>query len=213
MATLILIEKCSVCKKEAHKKCGNCKMTWYCSKECQQKDWKEHKNRCRVYEKLLHGVKLRKSKSELDMFDPLFVELLDVFHSCSKNVMTVCTIIHIGENYYPARVAFQYDEKHIAPYVQNTVKQGDSPFMFALYPDIQLKESKEPIKSRYLQDEKGQKIVKDLYNKFGEKSVTTSILFSNVEENPLKHIYVFTFVRENDAEILKQIESFKSHII
>ena len=28
------------------KKCSNCKMAYYCSSECQKKDWKEHKPQC-----------------------------------------------------------------------------------------------------------------------------------------------------------------------
>ena len=37
---------CSVCLKEGAKRCSRCKVQFYCSKECQQKDWKNHKNVC-----------------------------------------------------------------------------------------------------------------------------------------------------------------------
>ena len=40
-------EVCSVCSKEGAKKCSRCKTQFYCSKECQKKDWKTHKSICR----------------------------------------------------------------------------------------------------------------------------------------------------------------------
>ena len=38
--------KCRVCSKEATKKCGKCKRVSYCSRDCQEKDWKYHKRSC-----------------------------------------------------------------------------------------------------------------------------------------------------------------------
>ena len=29
------------------KKCSGCEKVYYCSKECQRQDWKEHKKTCR----------------------------------------------------------------------------------------------------------------------------------------------------------------------
>ena len=40
-------EVCSVCSKQGAKKCSRCKFQFYCSKECQKKDWKTHKSICR----------------------------------------------------------------------------------------------------------------------------------------------------------------------
>lgn len=37
---------CSACGKEATKRCSKCRMEWYCSRECQVKDWKKHKPLC-----------------------------------------------------------------------------------------------------------------------------------------------------------------------
>lgn len=37
---------CEVCGKKSTSTCGKCKLTRYCSKECQRKDWKKHKNLC-----------------------------------------------------------------------------------------------------------------------------------------------------------------------
>ena len=37
---------CRICKKNATKKCGKCKETFYCSLDCQKKDWPDHKTIC-----------------------------------------------------------------------------------------------------------------------------------------------------------------------
>lgn len=38
---------CSVCGKDAEKKCSRCKNVSYCSKQCQANDWNRHKQVCR----------------------------------------------------------------------------------------------------------------------------------------------------------------------
>lgn len=41
---------CSICSKEGEmKRCSGCKMVFYCSPECQMKDWKSHKLICKVF--------------------------------------------------------------------------------------------------------------------------------------------------------------------
>lgn len=37
---------CKVCGKKDTKKCGKCHMAFYCSVQCQRKDWKSHKQDC-----------------------------------------------------------------------------------------------------------------------------------------------------------------------
>eukprot|EP00808_Paulinella_micropora_P004861 g46328.t1 len=37
---------CTICQKPATSHCGGCKQIWYCSREHQRQDWKEHKPRC-----------------------------------------------------------------------------------------------------------------------------------------------------------------------
>jgi Serine/threonine protein kinase len=39
---------CNVCSKTEGQllQCGGCKLVWYCSVDCQRKDWKEHKKVC-----------------------------------------------------------------------------------------------------------------------------------------------------------------------
>ena len=38
--------KCNCCSKETTKACGKCRKVFYCSKECQNKEWKFHKDIC-----------------------------------------------------------------------------------------------------------------------------------------------------------------------
>ncbi len=38
--------QCSVCSKNGSLRCGKCKVQYYCSRECQVKDWKIHKKVC-----------------------------------------------------------------------------------------------------------------------------------------------------------------------
>ena len=45
----IINKRCKTCKsknKEDLKSCSVCKIVYYCSKECQRKDWKDHKLEC-----------------------------------------------------------------------------------------------------------------------------------------------------------------------
>jgi len=41
-----IINYCNLCTKPSKFNCGKCKKTFYCSKECQVKDWNEHKKKC-----------------------------------------------------------------------------------------------------------------------------------------------------------------------
>lgn len=38
---------CTFCNLASRFRCGKCKDSRYCSKECQSKDWKNHKNNCK----------------------------------------------------------------------------------------------------------------------------------------------------------------------
>ncbi|KAL2067707.1 hypothetical protein VTL71DRAFT_15803 [Oculimacula yallundae] len=44
---------------KALKKCGKCQMVWYCTKECQAKDWAKHKKGCMTPEKRAEKEKKR----------------------------------------------------------------------------------------------------------------------------------------------------------
>ncbi|KAH8239290.1 hypothetical protein KR032_002867 [Drosophila birchii] len=37
---------CATCQAKAKKKCANCKQIYYCSRDCQLKDWPQHKTTC-----------------------------------------------------------------------------------------------------------------------------------------------------------------------
>ena len=39
-----------MCGTGATNKCGKCGSVWYCSRDCQKKDWKTHKINCKPYE-------------------------------------------------------------------------------------------------------------------------------------------------------------------
>jgi hypothetical protein len=41
-------ENCKVCGAKGSKKCGKCMAAIYCSRDCQTKDWKKHKNECKT---------------------------------------------------------------------------------------------------------------------------------------------------------------------
>jgi hypothetical protein len=40
------MNKCNVCQKPSKSQCAKCHQTYYCSKECQKKNWKDHKKSC-----------------------------------------------------------------------------------------------------------------------------------------------------------------------
>ena len=40
--------KCAECGELATQRCSRCKNEWYCSRECQLKKWKAHKQYCEV---------------------------------------------------------------------------------------------------------------------------------------------------------------------
>ncbi|KAL0123225.1 hypothetical protein PUN28_007675 [Cardiocondyla obscurior] len=42
----IEIKYCLLCQEPSKKRCSRCKEVWYCSRECQVKDWENHKNIC-----------------------------------------------------------------------------------------------------------------------------------------------------------------------
>jgi len=60
-----LTKVCSVCQTAARSICSNCRSEYYCSRECQTKDWKLHKQHC-------NGLKEARSKDK-DEFNPAII--------------------------------------------------------------------------------------------------------------------------------------------
>ena len=46
-AVLVVDKICGGCGKYAKKRCGNCQLQYYCSKECQRVHWKTHEPKCK----------------------------------------------------------------------------------------------------------------------------------------------------------------------
>ncbi|XP_032689954.1 zinc finger MYND domain-containing protein 10 isoform X2 [Odontomachus brunneus] len=44
-------KKCALCQELSKKRCSKCKEAWYCSRQCQVKDWENHKNICNMITK------------------------------------------------------------------------------------------------------------------------------------------------------------------
>ena len=64
--------KCANCGKDATSRCSRCKSEWYCSKECQVKRWKTHKELCKTLMELYkeeEKEKKEKKKSVQEMLD------------------------------------------------------------------------------------------------------------------------------------------------
>ena len=52
------INQCTICGKDADKKCSRCKKVAYCSKECQAGNWKTHKYDCQNVNSSFPNIKL-----------------------------------------------------------------------------------------------------------------------------------------------------------
>lgn len=58
--------KCANCGKDATSRCSRCKSEWYCSRECQVKRWKSHKDMCKILAKMVEEEeKEQKEKKNL----------------------------------------------------------------------------------------------------------------------------------------------------
>ena len=51
--------KCAECGEAAQQRCSKCKNEWYCSRECQLKRWKQHKDICKVLTKMREDEAVR----------------------------------------------------------------------------------------------------------------------------------------------------------
>ena len=75
---------CSQCGKLANSRCSRCKSEWYCSKECQIKRWKEHKNVCKTLAALFKENENDLSKKKIE-FNHIKVSGEQVSQETSNN--------------------------------------------------------------------------------------------------------------------------------
>lgn len=103
--------KCNACEKRILEKkvCGSCNIATYCSKECQVKDWPEHKKECKSFKisseprvKIREEVKIGISKEVSDLVSNLFKQTSDIdkirfIRLCAEkkeNVVLFYSILH-----------------------------------------------------------------------------------------------------------------------
>lgn len=57
---------CKVCNTHTHSRCDGCKEVRYCSVECQRVDWRTHKKRCRIVQRLMEheAAKMREAAKQ-----------------------------------------------------------------------------------------------------------------------------------------------------
>ncbi|GBB96642.1 hypothetical protein RclHR1_00280034 [Rhizophagus clarus] len=93
------MNECYVCKKSSKTRCNKCHTTYYCSIECQKKDWKEHKKPCRIlsinkifdetvdeesFDNMLHQLLMNANYSMEDLKIPNFGEEYAMKYSHEK---------------------------------------------------------------------------------------------------------------------------------
>ena len=76
---------CAQCGKLANSRCSRCKSEWYCSKECQIKRWKEHKNVCKTLAALFKENENDLSKKKIE-FNHIKVSSDQVSQETSNNL-------------------------------------------------------------------------------------------------------------------------------
>ena len=74
---------CAQCGKLANSRCSRCKSEWYCSKECQIKRWKEHKQICKTLAALFKENENDLSKKKIE-FNHIKVSGEEVSQETSK---------------------------------------------------------------------------------------------------------------------------------
>ncbi|GBC07966.1 hypothetical protein RclHR1_07820001 [Rhizophagus clarus] len=89
---------CNVCQKSSTLKCSRCHQTFYCSKDCQKKDWKSHKKSCGKNEVAMSNFP--SSSSSGPSLQSLSEMLTDMMFSMDKNNPLVnWNVPDIGKEY------------------------------------------------------------------------------------------------------------------
>ena len=79
---------CAQCGKLANSRCSRCKSEWYCSKECQIKRWKEHKNICKTLAELFKENTNDLSKKKIE-FNHIKVSGEQITQEVSTNELDI----------------------------------------------------------------------------------------------------------------------------
>lgn len=61
---------CGHCQKLTTNRCGGCYMLYFCSRECQKKVWKAHKNECKQFQHVVQAEEeMKKMQSGTNLFE------------------------------------------------------------------------------------------------------------------------------------------------
>ena len=67
---------CTLCQKSASSRCSGCNLSYYCSKECQKSDWKDHKPECK---------RKQNTEDKINELSQVFVQVqMNQITNCSK---------------------------------------------------------------------------------------------------------------------------------
>ena len=79
--------KCGECGEVATQRCSKCKDAWYCSRECQLKNWKQHKETCKLLSKIAEEAAITSRYLNIDK--PVTILFFDHFddHAATKVVV------------------------------------------------------------------------------------------------------------------------------
>lgn len=56
--------KCTECGKVATQRCSKCKNAWYCSRDCQLRQWKTHKPMCTIVSESIKVDEAKKAEEQ-----------------------------------------------------------------------------------------------------------------------------------------------------
>ena len=73
--------KCAECGDPASQRCSKCKNEWYCTRECQLKRWKQHKELCNILSKIKAEETEREAEVKKMMKDKAADNIENVNHS------------------------------------------------------------------------------------------------------------------------------------
>lgn len=75
---------CMCCSKQAKRKCGNCKLVYYCSNECSKKDWSTHKLMCQKRENIPNILDFSSIKITLKVIENVNKKIKEITKDLKK---------------------------------------------------------------------------------------------------------------------------------